>query len=498
MTKHKILRLVNISIAVLTSAFVFSCQENTAREVQIIRSESPIFAGGEYTLQAEFRKEGVLQEIAGVEYQSQRGKIEKGVYYAPQEPGSDTITMVYAPSRWEKKMEITILPAAPKRNMVEGQETVSQDVMAVETPAKNILPETQSPSSPEKKLASSDSPVVPEKPQADPAPESEQEKTSVAALPTPEPQEEKHQESDLRWIDTEGFKMQYPEHWAMESIDIGFRVKAPKTSPYPEAEITAAYFRGLDFLDNQTIKSFFRQQKGEGGKELEESAEEEMDLAGTKATKVVLETFSDNTKKAWWILAKANGAIYLFTFTGPTALFEGEKNIPDSMLKTLELKAPQLSSMASLQMNSQSMVCKHPTFEITFPLHWEIKQMGKHLTIASSDVHCQGKPAILFLVSYQQKEIQNLDLALILALFRQETIHDPSLNVVQEKDITLRHGLAKKVELEGGSSVQQKTWIIATKSRTTAYVMMLVSPLEIWQANPDFAEKILQSFTPRY
>lgn len=300
--------------------------------------------------------------------------------------------------------------------------------------------------------------------------------------------------SPYQTIETDRFKIHVPSDWRKELSDIGIRAKGPKMTELQAAEITVASFPGLDFLDAQTIKMFFQQQKADS-KEFEESGEEEIMLSGTiKATKVILENFSDKGRKSWWILAKHDGAVYILTFTGPSFLFEGEKNVSQEMLNSFVLKPQKLHQIASLKMSETKEKFVHEYFTMDLPQEWIVKKMGANLMIASSKLHHQGKSASIFLMSYQQTEIKNLDISLILLLFRQETVKDPTLKVAEETDLALPHGPAKMIAFEGGKETLQKTWVIATKSNTTAYGILIFAPIEIWNANPDFALNILKSF----
>jgi hypothetical protein len=117
--------------------------------------------------------------------------------------------------------------------------------------------------------------------------------------------------------------------------------------------------------------------------------------------------------------------------------------------------------------------------------------------VATSKAHHEGKPATLFIMSYQQSEVQSLDISLILILFRQEMVKDRTMKDIGEKDLEMGHGTAKLVEFEGGQQIKQKMWIVATKHHFTAYGILILAPLPLWEKNPNFAQKILTSFRPK-
>lgn len=653
---HKIQLLANINrLFFLFFICILACQNNQ-KEVAISLEESSIFANKKYEIQSQFFQRNTLQNISA-EYTALRGKIEKGIYQAPEKAGQDTITILHAPSNFKKEIVIDILPApelslsldrmslhckesislepvlkskgkdleihldeviyqAEKgkfiKNIYYAPEKEGEDTIRVSVPSwnlmkdwkfsilstpvfmveiakksmeteekvpfevflklqdqKNLLSEKDYTAKAEKGTIQGNLYIAPKTANKDillfqhtsgqkveivleirdsilleveipknklnineempvvaklykskvlstvpselkflaklgkfieniyHAPDQEGMET-IQVLHAPSGIEKKFsiqiEYSPYQFLETERFRVQVPAGWKKEQSEIGFRAKGPKMTEFQGAEVSIAFFPGLDFLDAQTIKMFFQQQKMDS-RDFEESGEEEIILTGNvKATKVILENFADKARKSWWILAKHEGAVYILTFTGPSALFEGEKNITQEMLDSFVFKPRKIQETTSLKMETQKQKIMHDYFSMELPEAWDVKKIGANLLIASSKLHHQGKSASLFLMSYQQNEIKNLDVSLILLLFRQETVKDPTLKVTEETDISLSDGPAKMIAFEGGKESLQKTWIVATKSNTTAYGILIFAPIEIWNANPDFAMEILKSF----
>lgn len=101
------------------------------------------------------------------------------------------------------------------------------------------------------------------------------------------------------------------------------------------------------------------------------------------------------------------------------------------------------------------------------------------------------------MLGYRSKEIQSMDLSLILLLFRQEAVKDPTMKVTVEKEITFSSIKGQMVEFSGGQNIEQKMWIVATKHNFTGYVFIVRGTMAMWNADPDFALRVLETFTPK-
>ena len=441
------------------------------------------------------QKSGQKVAVAAGEYRIScvKGRIAQGnIYQAPDSKGQDTITVMHPAS--QQRTTLTLMITAPVKLVVDlpKKELLCYERMTVN--AKLFKGDSQSQDAVIEFQARRGKFVdnvyhAPKEPGQD--------MITVIAKASGQKQTFpiKIKYSKYRLINTERFSLEVPVQWRVQQSDLGFLAKQnlrQRNSP----EIIATAFPGLDFLDTQTIKLFFQQQQQQS-REMEEANEEEIQLNGVTATRVTFENFTGKGKKSWWVLAKKDGAAYILNISGPPASFDAKDGAPRHILASFRFKAVKHTHKAYVKMATAYKSIDHPMFSLNIPEDWDCKNIKNNLLIGISHAQVQGKNATLFIMSYQQGEVQNLDLSLILVLFRQETVKDPTMKDTGERDLKMKHGDAKLIEFEGGKEVTQRMWIVATKHKFTAYGILILAPLKIWQENSGFAEKIIQSFQPK-
>lgn len=309
--------------------------------------------------------------------------------------------------------------------------------------------------------------------------------------------------SPYRLLETDRFKMPIPTGWERQNAGIGFMAKG--TGKYSDCSIAATVLPGFDFLDIATMKLLFQQQLDSSHKNVEETNEDEIDVAGTKALRINFQHYG-MAARSWWVFIKREGASYILIFQGTREFFDEDK-IPDYVLQNFEFKDLALIANQDFRIPDQTKDFDQEGFTISIPATWQVHNISGGLLssmsktnegiAAISEVHENGRALILFILAHRQPEVRNFDLSLLLVLLRQ-MIKDAEISVEKEvQDIELSYGQAKLLEIEGGSDIVQRTWLIATKYESTAYGILIRGPVKIWEANPDLPEKILKSFTPK-
>ncbi len=439
-------------------------------------------------------KSGQRLESGSSDYRIQagKGKVEGKIYYAPAEPGTDVVTI----SSMDFKIELPV-------------EIMSDTKLEVTIPKEELICYEEMPVTAKLHQGGKEIELIHSTLKFDSlkgkfnknvytAAEEEGEDT-LTITHTPSGQTKsfsiKIKYSKYRPVHTDRFSLEIPSDWIVESSEIGFRAKARKLSHEKGIEVTVAVFPGLDFLDTQTLKLFSQQQKG-AHKGLEESSEKEIEIGGSKGIRVAFENFSDG-KKAWWILVKKDKSAYILTFNGPNTFFDVADSIPQHMVDTFRFKPSAKKGESILKMASKTKKVATNLFSVEIPEDWDLKNIGGSLCIGTSRAHYNGDCATLFVMSYQQNEVQNLDISLILVLFRQEMVKDPSMKDIGERDIQMAHGVGKVVEFEGGTTTSQRMWIVASKYNITAYGILFLAPLKLWEENPSFADDIIKTFEPK-
>lgn len=302
--------------------------------------------------------------------------------------------------------------------------------------------------------------------------------------------------SEFRTIKTDFFSMPVPSKWNIETIDMGLLATSyeGKFRVNYGSEIKALALSGFNFLEPQTVMVLFQQQGGIG-KHMQKVGEESITIAGEKVTKMIFESDSQAQRKSWWIIFKKNQVLYLLTISGEKSLFQGNNSKADQMLSFFQFEK-QSTVNTSLKMSEKIEKINKTFFEMELPESWKADDFFG-IFFAMSTVSYKGETVGSFLFAHRSREIQSMDLSLILILFRQEIVKDPKMIIGDEQEIEISGIKGKMIEFTGGKGVPRKMWLIALKHNYTGYVIVINGPQKIWDANPDFAEKIKNSFRPK-
>ncbi|WP_372367466.1 hypothetical protein [Candidatus Uabimicrobium sp. HlEnr_7] len=302
--------------------------------------------------------------------------------------------------------------------------------------------------------------------------------------------------SQFLTVRTSRFAMPVPSNWHVKNKDMGFLATSyeGKIQIDRGSEIKALALSGFGFLDPQTVMVLFQQQGGIG-RNMEKVGEDQINIADQNVTRVLFESSGQTLRKSWWIIFKYKRIMYLLTLSGEEEFFNGENSPASKLLREFKL-LPLDSRNPSLEMSSEFKNIDEPFFELSVPKSWKSDNIFD-VFFASSSVAHEGEKIGLFVFAHRSREIQSMDLSLILLLFRQEIVKDPTMIASEEEEIEIQGIPAKMVEFSGGKDSTDRMWIIAIKYNFTGYVVVVNGPDQIWKANPKFAEKIKSSFKPK-
>ena len=297
-----------------------------------------------------------------------------------------------------------------------------------------------------------------------------------------------------RTVANQYFSMPVPDTWHVKEKDFGFVAGVYKEERYSGyGAIKALVLSGFKFLEPQTVMVLFQQQGGIE-RNMEKVGEDQITLNGKKVTRVLFES-SDQTQKSLWIIFKHKGKMYLLTLNGESDFFAGPNSAAKQILDQFKFINRPAKSI-SLTMANQYKEFDEPFFKLKTPKSWKSGTIFD-VFFASSSAMYKNEKVGLFVFAHRSREIQSMDLSLILLLFRQEIVKDPSMKTGKEKEITIQGVPAKMVEFSGGKEIKDRMWIIAAKHNFTGYVLVLNGPEAIWDKNPEFAANIIQSFRPK-
>ena len=302
--------------------------------------------------------------------------------------------------------------------------------------------------------------------------------------------------SEFLTVRTSRFSMPVPSNWHVKNKDMGFLATSLPGKPQLDqgSEIKALALSGFGFLDPQTVMVLFQQQGGIG-RNMEKVGEDQINIAGQNVTRVLFESSGQALRRSWWIIFKYRRIMYLLTLSGEEDLFEGSNSTASQLLSEFKL-LPLEAKDSSLTMSPEFRNIDEPFFNLQVPKSWKSDNIFD-VFFASSTVAHEGEKIGLFVFAHRSREIQSMDLSLILLLFRQEIVKDPTMVASEEEEIEIQGIPAKMVEFSGGQESTDRMWIIAIKHNFTGYVIVINGPDQIWKANPQFAEKIKTSFRPK-
>ncbi len=435
-------------------------------------------------------------DYSTLDFTAQRGKFSNNVYTAPSTPGGDQITVQDGASGQEVSVKITIerdveliVNAPSKLISFEKRELdiqLKQGDSKTPLESKDLIIEASSGTMTGKTFQ---------------APKDGTVNISVThkKLNLKKQISLQVEYSQFRLIDTDNFQIEIPTPWNILATDMGFVASSSslEDSYKPDqggSEIKALVLSGFDFLDPKTIMVLFQQQGGMG--KLEKVSEEAFDLSGKNATRITFRSSSGHERKSWWIILKDKGMVYLFTITGDESFFSGAEQLPQHVINSFQIKNRQEDTSSSLVMEEPERDVDVPFFSMKVPNDWKWGSLFGIL-FSSSKVSYEGNKMAFFILSYRSREMESIDPALILLLIRQEVVKDPSMQVTQERDIDFSGIQAKMLEFSGGEELGQKMWIIALKYNFTGYAIIFNGPGAIWDKNPSFAERILNTFSPK-
>lgn len=297
-------------------------------------------------------------------------------------------------------------------------------------------------------------------------------------------------------VRTSRFSMPVPSNWYVKNKDMGFLATSLPGKPQLDqgSEIKALALSGFGFLDPQTVMVLFQQQGGIG-RNMEKVGEDQINIAGQNVTRVLFESSGQALRRSWWIIFKYRRIMYLLTLSGEEDFFEGSNSTASQLLSEFKL-LPLDAKDTSLTMSPEFRDIDEPFFNLQVPKSWKSDNIFD-VFFASSSVAHEGEKIGLFVFAHRSREIQSMDLSLILLLFRQEIVKDPTMIASEEEEIEIQGIPAKMVEFSGGKESTDRMWIIAIKHNFTGYVVVINGPDQIWKANPQFAEKIKTSFRPK-
>lgn len=292
--------------------------------------------------------------------------------------------------------------------------------------------------------------------------------------------------------------MPVPSSWNVIDEQMGFIATSYEGQYRPNqpdgSEIKALALSGFNFLEPQTVMVLFQQQGGVG-KNMEKVGEDEVSIAGLKVTRILFESNNIPLKKSWWMIFKHERVMYLITISGDEHFFQGKDSDANQIINNFQF-IPLGKSPDSLVMSQKNQIVDEDYFSLSIPDTWKVGNIFQ-VFFASSDISYEGEKVGLFVFAHRSREIQSMDLSLILLLFRQEIVKDPTMKISDEQELSLSGIPAKMVVFSGGQDISNKMWLIAIKHDYTGYVMVVNGPQKIWDENPDFADKIKNSFKPK-
>ena len=459
--------------------------------------QSSIFCLQELAVTPYFNKLGKHLPIAPeeLEFSAERGSFKGHIYQAPKQAGKDTLTIVHKASRESLERTIEI-----KKNIQLKLTALKKELLCYEK--MQIVPVLIE-AGKTKKTKPADYTFKVEKGKFEgniyQAPS---EAGTAKIIVTHAPSGTTAQlvlnikPSKFRPIETDHFVAKIPSDWSVFATDMGFiantsqgQYKWGQNVP----EIKGLSLAGFDFLNPRTIMVLFQQQGGM--KHMEKIKEDNIELDGFSANRIIFERTTESEYRSWWIIFKREKIVYLFTISGPHSFFDNS-DVPQQALDNFKFKQKEMQEAVRLKMGQEKKLVEEPFFSVKLPQTWRVGSIFGML-FASSQANVDGERIGFFILGYRSREMESIEPALILLLFRQEIVKDPNMQVSGERDIEFAGTEAKMLEFIGGQNTEKKLWIIAAKHNFTGYAIIFNGPTAIWDANPKFAEKILQSFSPK-
>lgn len=453
-----------------------------------------------YQLHLELWKDNqkLSYQDSDIEYKTTLGKIDGQIYYSPPQPGNEVVSILYRPT--QTRMPLSWEIVAPTAAVVNNQSDTATTCAVAANPKQEKLKNEENDAalipSALKSLQCPDTDTV--LPQADSSPKETIPVTATTGnYPTP----------NYLTCETARFSLQVPGDWKTHLSQLSISAVSPSRSSHVRGEVRAASLPCLDFLDADIVRLFLPQ-KEKLSRRAVRYKEDDIELGGEVVRRVVFDNYPYRGESFWWIFLKKPTDTYLLVLRGNQNFIYGDEKLPHQILQSFRFKKFELPPSGNWQMPQPSVPVSCRYFTISVPATWTIlditggilKGISKEhqAMVALSNAHHQGRPMTLFLIAHRQQEVNTLDLALLLTIFRHMLIKEDPLKPMEEKekDIALKHGQAKVLELEMLSSIPQKSWLVVSKHQSIIYGIFIQAPTALWEANAEVVKNILDSFNP--
>jgi hypothetical protein len=476
-----------------------SCRQ-TAPPLRIEIVPASLSVQSKVVLQVACKKAGRPLAIPANEiaYRAARGQMIGTIYHAPMEPGEDTITVRHLPSGTETQLSLAIVERDRNCSQADSVPPTANDSLHTVTnwPADKASPAGE--------VAVLTSTAVPEKPSSN-----FKTYTATQELPAiPEVLAQEDVAKNYQRVVSAHFSLAVPEAWEINASDLGCVARhAPTASAKKEVHVTV--LPGIDFLNPRVIRLLFHQQVEQIQKDIQQTGEDEVTIAGERAQRIIFANYGTVNNMAWWIFLKKYGSSYVIILQGPPTFFADEEKTPQQILRTFRFTSPATVPASQPKTFYQLRPISAKYCTISIPSTWRVlnasgnfwRNMGKeqYCVAGISDEEHGGKKMVLFLLIHRQPAVENLDINVILLLFRQMLTQEviQQLRQQKEENLTLIHtkAKAKLLEFEDGDVLRYKTWLVGFKQSTTVCGLLLRGPKFLWEAQPDIPNQILQSFT---